>query len=85
VTATPSGDSPATVATGRIDFELFDAKCADKGALDDVARADLVDVDRTTLWRWRNGRQAVSLEAAVRIADRLEVKLDDLLAARDVA
>lgn len=82
MTATGSGTSPATVATlRRINFRLFDIKCAELGALDDVARAELVEVNRVTLWRWRNGHQAVSLEAAARIAGLFSITLDELLIA----
>lgn len=70
---------PATDATAtQIDFAVFDAKCAEEGARDESARAELVGVSRTTLWRWRKGTQQVSLPVASRLAERFDITLDEL-------
>lgn len=79
VTATDGRDPGATPATPRIDFATFDIKCAERGALDEAARAELVDVDRTTLWRWRNGRQTPTLAQAVDIAERFGISVEELI------
>lgn len=79
MTATPGGVSPATVATPGINFALLDKLCAEQGATDEVARADLLDVNRTTLWRWRNGIQTPGLDVAARIAGRLNITVDELI------
>lgn len=80
MTATVSGQSPATGATPpRIKFEVFDREAAKLGAKDETARAELAEVDRTTLWRWRNGKQFPSLDRAARIAARFRVSLDELI------
>jgi hypothetical protein len=76
--ATPIASQPATSATPLIDFAVFDAKAAEHGATNESARAQLADVDRTTLWRWRTGRQTPGLEVSSRVADRLGISLDEL-------
>ncbi len=57
----------------------MDRKCAERGALDDVARAGVVGVDRVTLWRWRHGRQAPSLARVTQIARRFEITVEELI------
>lgn len=80
MTATGNGVDPATVATPlTIRFDLFDQKCAELGALDEKARAELVEVNRTTLWRWRTGVQTPNLETATRIAHRFDITVEDLI------
>lgn len=76
--ATPSADKHATHATPRIDFAIFDAAAKRAGANDETARAELVGVDRATLWRWRNGRNSPALDTAARIAETLGVSLNEL-------
>lgn len=66
----------------RIDFAVFDRECALRGATDETARAELVDVDRTTLWRWRKGAQTPSLDVVSRVADRFGLPVDDLIERR---
>lgn len=80
MTATASG-SPATAdATppAAIDFTVFDRECAKRDATSEPARARLADVDRTTLWRWRTGRQTPTLDAAARIAETFGITIDQL-------
>lgn len=62
-----------------IKFDLFDRKCAELGALDEKARAELVEVNRSTLWRWRTGVQTPSLEVATRIADKFDITVEELI------
>lgn len=66
----------------RLNFDVFDVECAKRGALDDTARGRLVGVDRTTVWRWRHGRQYPSLDAVSRIAEQFEVPVEDLIERR---
>lgn len=79
MTATGVPYRPATVATLRIDFDVFDRECALRGATDETARARLAGVDRATLWRWRNGRYTPSLSAITRIAQRFDLSVDELI------
>lgn len=58
---------------------LFDTKCAERGALDEVARAELVGANRTTLWRWRTSRQTPTLAQALDIALALGISVDELI------
>lgn len=72
----------ASVASGaaepRIDFAIFEAKCAEHGATTDVARAQVVGVNRTTIWRWRKGLCAPDLTVATEIAEQFGITLDEL-------
>jgi len=80
VTATQSGTPATPDATPRvaIDFTVFDRECAKRGATSEPARAKLVDTDRTTLWRWRKGRQTPTLDKAEHLAATFEITLDEL-------
>ena len=80
VTATDSGSTATPDATPRvaIDFFVFDEKCREKGAKDETARAELAGIDRTTLWRWRHGRQQPTLLNAARIAETFGITVDEL-------
>lgn len=78
MTATPSGQSPATDATPGINWVVFDELCAKRGATDETARAALVNIDRTTLWRWRKGKQRPIFANILTLADALETTVDKL-------
>lgn len=87
MTATDGGVTPATDATTPsvkvpIDFDVFDTKCAEKGALDESARAKAVGINRVTLWRWRRGSQQPSLLVVSHVARTLGVSVDDLTGRR---
>lgn len=62
----------------RINFAVFDAKCAERGATNDVARARLAGVNRTTIWRWRKGLYSPDFKVATQIAHRFGISLDEL-------
>lgn len=80
MTAAQGGVRPATdAALIQLDFALFDRKCAEKGATNEVARAELVGVNRITLWRWRVGHQKPNLEAATRIAHLFDTTVEELI------
>lgn len=74
----PATDAAARALGVAIDFKVFDAKCREQGAADESARAELVGVSRVTLWRWRKGKQQVSLPVASQIADRFGITVDQL-------
>lgn len=80
--ATPSPAGDASAATRLIDFAVFDLKCAERGALDEEARAALAGVDRVTLWRWRKGIRKPNGTNLARIAATLAVSLDELAGRR---
>lgn len=70
--------SATDIASVNLDVGLFDRLLADKGAHTDAKRAELLDSDRTTVWRWRNRRLKPSLDQAVRIASFLDVSVEEL-------
>ena len=75
-------DTSRSATAPRLNFDVFDVECATRGALDDTARGKLVGVDRTTIWRWRNGRQFPSLDVVARIADQFGLPVEHLIERR---
>lgn len=61
-----------------MDMELFERRCAAKGATTVEQKADLAGVDWSTIHRFGNGTMGPRLEVARRIAGRLEVSVDEL-------
>jgi transcriptional regulator with XRE-family HTH domain len=70
-TATPE------VAPTRFDSDRFDELCAGREAATPAAKAALAGIDESTLWRLRKG-QTPRLDTARRIAQRLDVTIDEL-------
>jgi transcriptional regulator with XRE-family HTH domain len=60
-------------------LDIFDARAEEMGATTDAAKADLVGVDRATLWRWRKGYLTPSLDTVMAIAAKLDIPLSDLV------
>ncbi len=58
--------------------DLFNRRCELYGATTEAQRAELVDVDVSTLSRFRRRLMGPRLELARRIAERLGVTVDDL-------
>lgn len=77
VTAKARRATDATL-TVLMDLTVFDTYAEAKGALDDQAKADLIEVDRVTLWRYRTGRLTPSLGRAMSIARTLGCDFDAL-------
>lgn len=65
-------------AMPRLNADLFDRRCEAKGAYSDAEKAALVGVNRSTLLRFRRGDMGPRLEVARRMAERLEVTVDQL-------
>jgi DNA-binding XRE family transcriptional regulator len=59
-------------------LDVFDARTSQLGATTDPARADLIGVDRVTMWRYRTGRLKPSLNKALTIAAQLDIPFTDL-------
>lgn len=80
MSATGSSAKGATVATPavRLRFDVIDARCAELEATTDVSRAELLGVDRTTLWRWRNDKIGVALATALDLAERLSLPVESI-------
>lgn len=60
-------------------LEVFDRGAEALGAMSDQAKADLVGVDRSTIWRWRVGHQTPNLDTILSIAMKLDLLVDDLV------
>jgi transcriptional regulator with XRE-family HTH domain len=60
-------------------LDVFDANAERLGATTDAAKAELIGVDRVTLWRYRTGRLTPSLDRAYAIARTLGITVDDLI------
>lgn len=58
--------------------EVFDTLTAKFGATTDVARAELLGVDRATLQRLRKRKFHPRIATALRMADRLGTTFDEL-------
>lgn len=62
----------------RLRADVFDQRSGQLGASTEVERAQLCGVDRTTLYRIRNGKTTPSLELAMDMAARLGVTVEEL-------
>lgn len=79
--ATQATPARATDATLRLDFAAIDLWAAKSGVTGDTAIGRLIGMDRITVWRYRTGRQAPGLDAALRIAAALGVRVEDIITA----
>lgn len=61
----------------RLRADVFDTRTETLGATTDVDRARLCAMDRTNLYRIRNG-QTPSLELAMQMAEKLGMTVEDL-------
>lgn len=77
MTATPAPADRATHATA-FNSALFDERCEALGVTTEIDKAALVEVDTSTLHRFRKGEMGPRLEVARRFARRLEVQIEDL-------
>ena len=62
----------------RLNTELFDRLASRHGAHTQQQRAELIQVDRATFIRWRQGYTAPNLTDAWRIAEQLGTTVDRL-------
>jgi DNA-binding XRE family transcriptional regulator len=67
------GDEPLV-----FDSAFFDERCRQLGATTEPERAALVRVDKSTLWRFRNGEIRPRLEVAHRFKRVLGCEISDL-------
>lgn len=75
--AQPSG-TDATQPTIRLRADVFDELASKQGATNEIERARLVAVDRTTLYRIRECKVTPTLKVAMQMAERLGVGVNDL-------
>lgn len=71
--AAPLATTPA------LDFDAIDARAGELGIVGDVALAEYLNYDRTTIWRWRKGLVVPPLDAAVKVAKRMQLDLAAIL------
>lgn len=62
----------------RLRAGVFDERCEVLGIMTEVAKAEFVEVDRSTLHRLRRGSLSPRLEVAMRFASALNLKVEDL-------
>lgn len=67
---------------GLLDGALLDRLTGLQGAGTNAARAKLLGVNKTSLWRWRTGRFRPNLDVAQRVADQLGTTVDQLFPRR---
>jgi transcriptional regulator with XRE-family HTH domain len=72
--ATPTAAPSATPA---LNFQVIDARAAELGVTSEAALAELLGVERTTIWRWRKGR-GIALDTADQVAEALQLPLDSI-------
>lgn len=81
MSAAPEAQERGKGATIQLRNDLFDELTARQGAGNEIERAHLVGIDRTTLYRLRARKYTASLEVAMRMAERLGTTVDDLFEA----
>lgn len=65
--------------------ELFESRCAERGATTNEQKAALVGVDWSTIHRFRKGEMGPRLEVARQMAERLGTTVDELFPPRKAA
>lgn len=76
--ATDTDDRRGKDATVVLRTDVFDDLTSKLGATSDIARARLIGVDRTTIHRMRYRLHTPSMDVAMRMAERLDVTVEDL-------
>lgn len=79
MTATDRTAKGATDATVALRFEVIDSRAAELGVTTKKALAELLDLDRTSLWRFRRRELNPSLKTAMRVAERLDLPVTDVI------
>jgi len=77
VTAQETDATDATLVRMRLD--VFDLYAERRGAHTDADKARLIKVNRSTMWRYRYGKQQPSLDKAAKIAAVLGIPLETLI------
>ena len=77
VTATTGNATDA--APIRLRFDVIDQRAAELGIGTRRALAKLLDLDPASVWRFRKGRMAPSLDTAMRVAERLDLRIEDVV------
>ncbi len=71
---------PATSDTGPVlRFDVIDAWAARSGATSEGDVAELLELDRSALWRFRKGKRIPSLGRALRIAAIVGVPVEEIV------
>jgi hypothetical protein len=88
VTATRRARKPATNATPsvrvRLKFDLIDSWAIGQGReTSDTDLADLLGIDRSTVYRWRKALLTPSLETTLGLARRIGCQVENLIEATE--
>lgn len=78
MTATDGTDDRATDATVALRFDVIDRRATELGVTTEKALAELLDLDRTSLWRFRRRQLNPSLKTAMRVAEALHLGVEDV-------
>ncbi|MFI6332950.1 hypothetical protein ACIBBG_32165 [Micromonospora chersina] len=76
--STPGERGAGATPAVHLRVQTFDERAEQLGATTETAKAELVSTDRKTLWRYRERRIAPTLDVAMRWADRLGLKVEEL-------
>lgn len=71
-TKTDAPNAPST-----LDFDVIDARAKELGI---ESLHDHLDIERQTVWRWRNGLVQPTFEMVERVADKLSLTIDEVRA-----
>ena len=77
MTATPPS---CATATPQINWAVFDRRCKELGIETEAAKAELLHVERTMLWRYRRGEFAPKFGSVIGAAKALELTVEELVA-----
>lgn len=76
---TTASDLGAVATTGvRLRNDVFDSRCEELGAFTESDKAAFVAVNQATLYRFRRQQLGPRLDVAMRFAERLGVKVEEL-------
>lgn len=66
-------------AAPSLNFTVIDQRAEQLG-VDRLELADFLELDRTTVWRWRNGLTTPTLAAVKEVAAKLGLSIDEITA-----
>lgn len=74
----PSQRGTSATAPIQLRVDVFDRRTEELGAKTETEKADMLDTDRKTLWRYRERKMTPKLDLAMRWAEQLDLTVEDL-------